>query len=214
MIILIYHWDYTVSASPGVLLLLTPLHLEQSSVLVLVPLTSLVPGEHCLGVQSVSRHDDLQQEMVSGQQVSDVTRQFTDTCFILLWTKLSHELVRNRSQELRLVVLGGDNMSFSGCSWESLAVCFLTTGLGLLLLDVVGVDSVQEVLPALAVLHVLDTNIDSLGQDLAAHSLVHHNTQRSLRHVEHAPSLAVVGLVRHSLLEGSTTWNSPIATFI
>ena len=36
----------------GLVLLAAPVHLEESGVLVLVPLASLVPGEHSLGVQS------------------------------------------------------------------------------------------------------------------------------------------------------------------
>ena len=61
--------------------------------------------------------------------------------------------------------------------------------------------SVKEILPALAVLDVLHPDVDALGQDLAAHALVDHHAHCALGHVEHAPGLAVVRLVRHALLE-------------
>ena len=66
--------------------------------------------------------------------------------------------------------------------------------------------SVQEVLPALAVLHVLDTHADPLGQDLATNALVDDDADGTLGDVEHTPSLAVVSLVGHTLLEGTATW--------
>ena len=120
--------------------------------------------------------------------------------------QLSHELVWDRSQELWFIVLGADNMSWSWSNRESLAgSSSLATGLGICLPDLVGVDSVKEILPALAVLHMLNPDIDSLGQDLATHSLVDNNSNCSLGHIEHTTSLAMVGLVRHSLLESSAT---------
>ena len=117
---------------------------------------------------------------------------------------LSHELVWNRSQELRLIIFSRHYMSCLGFFRESLAGCSpLARSLGLLLSDLVGVNSVKEILSALAVLDMLHSDIDSLGQDLATDSLVDHNTHGSLGHIEHAASLAVVGLVWHTLLEGT-----------
>ena len=122
---------------------------------------------------------------------------------------LSHELVRDRSQELGLVIFSGDYMGFAGLDRVSLAGSSLHAArLGLLLLDLVGVDSVEEVLSALGVLDVLQADVDALGEDLAAHALVDHHTHGALGHVEHAAGLAVVGLVGHALLESSTTWNT------
>ena len=95
-------------------------------------------------------------------------------------------------------------MSFLGLGREPLAgSSLLSRCLGLLLPDLVGVNSVEEILPALAVLGVLDPDVDPLGQDLAADSLVDNNTERSLGHVEHTPSLSVESLERHSLLESA-----------
>ncbi len=78
------------------------------------------------------------------------------------------------------------------------------SGLGLLLLDLVGVDPVEEILAALGVLHVLNAHGDPLGQDLALDPLVDDHAHRVLGHVEHAARLPVVGLVGHALLEGAT----------
>ena len=64
---------------------------------------------------------------------------------------------------------------------------------------------IQEVLPALAVLHVLHTHTDPLGQDLATNTLVDNNTDGALGNVEHTSGLAVVGLVGHTLLESTTS---------
>ena len=99
------------------------------------------------------------------------------------------------------------NTYYTAYRWQPLAwSTLLSGGLGLLLLHLVGVHSVQEVLPALAVLHVLDTHADPLGQDLATHTLVDDDADGALGNVEHTPSLAVVSLVGHTLLEGTATW--------
>ena len=120
---------------------------------------------------------------------------------------LSHELVRDRSQELGLIIFSGDYMGFAGLNGESLAGgSLVATGLGLCFLDLVGVDSVEEVLSALGVLDVLQADVDALGEDLAAHTLVDHHAHGALGHVEHASGLAVVGLVGHALLESSAAW--------
>ncbi len=89
-------------------------------------------------------------------------------------------------------------------SHVSLAVWRLLAGLlGRHLLGLVVLDPVEEVLPALGVLDVLDADGDALGQDPALDPLVDDDAQRVLGHVEDAPGLAVVGLVRHALLEGA-----------
>ena len=98
-------------------------------------------------------------------------------------------------------------MSSLGLGREPLAGSpLLSRCLGLLLPDLVGVNSVEEILPALAVLGVLNPDVDPLGQDLAADSLVDHNTEGSLGHVEHSPGLPVESLERHSLLESAASY--------
>ena len=104
------------------------------------------------------------------------------------------------------VIFSGHKMSALGLSWEPLAwSSLLPRCLGLLLPDLVGVNSVQEVFPALAVLGVLNPDVDPLGQDLAADSLVDDNTESSLGHVEHTASLPVESLEWHSLLESAAS---------
>ena len=117
---------------------------------------------------------------------------------------LSHELVRNGSQELGLVVLGANNVSLDGLLGEALALGSGLAGLLGLLLDLlVLLDAVQEVLAAGGVLDVLNPDGDPLGQDPALDSLVDDDTNGVLGDVEDAASLAVVGLVWHTLLEGT-----------
>merc|ERR550517_2242730 len=120
----------------------------------------------------------------------------------------SHELERNRSQELWFVIFSGHKMSALGLSWEPLAGSSLLPGcLGLLLPDLVGVNSVEEILPALAVLGVLHSDVDPLGQDLSADPLDDHDADGSLGDVEDTSSFAVESLVWHSLLESSAAFN-------
>ena len=125
-----------------------------------------------------------------------------------IWNSLGHELVRDWLQQLWFIILGRDDMSSSRTYWESLAwSSFLARCLGLSLPDLVGVDSVKEILPALGVLDVLNTDVDSLGEDLATDTFVHNDSDCSLGHVEDTSSLSVVGLVGHTLLEGTATLN-------
>merc|ERR1719222_1803955 len=118
-----------------------------------------------------------------------------------LQVKLRHEPEGDGAKDLRLVVLCGHQVTLLGRLWQPLAWgALLSSGLGLSLLHLVGMHSVQEVLPALAVIHVLHTHADPLGQDLATNTLVDNNTNGALRDVEDASSLAMVGLVGHTLL--------------
>lgn len=76
-------------------------------------------------------------------------------------------------------------------------------GLGVLQLQLVLLDTAQEVLAALAVLHVLDAHVDALGQDLSAHALVDNDADSVRGDVVDATGLAVVRLVGHALLDGT-----------
>ena len=116
--------------------------------------------------------------------------------------------IGGQDQEIRRNIRGsGEYQEINGalCTIPLARSTLLAGGLGLGLLDLVGVDPVEEVLPALRVLQVLDTDVDPLGQDLAAHPLVHHHTHGALGHVKDTTGLAVEGLVGHSLLEGSAS---------
>ncbi len=95
-------------------------------------------------------------------------------------------------------------MGFQRVLGVTLAVGSLLAGLLCLPLHhLVGLDTVKEILAALAVFDVLDADRDALGEDATLHSLVHDDTDGVLCHVEHTASLSVVGLVWHSLLEGA-----------
>ena len=52
---------------------------------------------------------------------------------------------------------------------------------------------------------MLDPDRDLLGQDSSLNAFVDDDADGVLGHVEHATRLAVVGLVRHALLEGAVT---------
>lgn len=66
-------------------------------------------------------------------------------------------------------------------------------------------DTLKEVISALGMAQVLDAHVDPLGDDASAHSLVHDHTQSVRRHVEYTASLAVIDLVRHTLLHGAVS---------
>ena len=122
-------------------------------------------------------------------------------------TELSHELEWNGSQNLGLIVLGGDQVSVLGGEGESLASASNGAGgLSLGLLDLVGVDSVQEILPALAMLDVLNADADPLGENVSTDTLVHDNSDGTLGDVEDTTSLSVVSLMGHTLLEGTAAY--------
>ena len=67
------------------------------------------------------------------------------------------------------------------------------------------VDLREDSLPALGVVQMFDPDGDPLGEDAALDALVDDDADGVLGHVEHAPGLAVVRLVRHALLEGAVT---------
>merc|ERR1719490_452569 len=54
-------------------------------------------------------------------------------------------------------------------------------------------------------LHMLHTHADPLGQDLATNALVDNNADSTLGNVEDTSGLAMVSLVRHTLLESTTS---------
>jgi len=79
---------------------------------------------------------------------------------------------------------------------ESLAGSALVTGgLSLGLLNLVSVHSVQEILPALTVLNVLNTDTDPLGENVSTHALVDNNSDSTLGNVEDTTGLTVVSLM-------------------
>ena len=121
----------------------------------------------------------------------------------MLTDVLTDELVSDWRDQLWDIVLGRDGVGFAGLTGLTLKGNPLAGLIGCLLLLVVGLDTVEELLTALRVLDVLNTNVDPLGKDLSAHALVDNNTDGLLSNVENTTGLAVIGLVGHTLLEST-----------
>jgi len=76
-------------------------------------------------------------------------------------------------------------------------------GAGSSLDSLVGLDALQEVLVALALLDVLDADVDALGDDAVADALVDDDADGARRNVPDATGAAMVELVRHALVDGA-----------
>ncbi len=100
-----------------------------------------------------------------------------------------------------------DDVSLSGLSGDSLGEDLDTLGLGLALLGVVLTDSALEGLAALASADVLNSDVDSLGDDSASVLLVDDDSDGVLGHIENAAGLTVVELVRHALVDATVSNN-------
>jgi len=97
-------------------------------------------------------------------------------------------------------------MSFGGFSRLSLQLnANVRLLLRLLPEPLVLLDALKEVIPALGMAQVLDAHVDSLGDDASSHPLVHDHSQGMRRHVKHTAGLAVIDLVRHTLLYGAVS---------
>ncbi len=75
-------------------------------------------------------------------------------------------------------------------------------GTGLSELNLVLLGAAEEVLSALALLDVLDSDVDLLPHDLVAHALVDLDSDSAGGDVPDATSLSVVVLVGHTLVDG------------
>ena len=102
------------------------------------------------------------------------------------------QLTRKGGEGLGGVVLDRDGSGLSGLNRLPLQVDVLSLLLGLTLLGGVGLDSVQELLSALGVLDVLDTDVYSLLHVSAVDDLVADNSDTTLGHVVDDTGLAVV----------------------
>lgn len=72
-------------------------------------------------------------------------------------------------------------------------------------LHIVGLDAGQEFVTALRGLDVLDTDVDALGKDLSAVTLVYDDSECVLGDVVDATSLSVIGLEGHTFVDSSVT---------
>jgi hypothetical protein len=91
----------------------------------------------------------------------------------------------------------------SGLDGQALGEDLDALFLGLALLGVVLLDAALERLAALAPTHMLNSDVDSLGDDVSSVLLVDDDTDGVLVHVEHAAGLAVVELVGHALVDAA-----------
>ncbi|GMT19576.1 hypothetical protein PFISCL1PPCAC_10873, partial [Pristionchus fissidentatus] len=127
------------------------------------------------------------------------------TCTITV-THLGDDLESERCEQLRLVVLGLDEVSKGGglrLTLEKRLGNALSGLLGGVLDTVVGLHSVEEVNTASRGLDVLKTDVDALGDNAGSTTLVDDDSDSVLGHVEHTSGTAVVNLVGHTLLEGT-----------
>lgn len=113
---------------------------------------------------------------------------------------LDESLVRPGGKGLGDVVVDGNNPGLSGLSRESLEQNLLALFLGLLLLGGVGLDTVKELLSALGVTDVLNSDVDTLLHVSTVDDLVDDHTNSSGGNVVNDTGLAVVELVGHTLL--------------
>jgi hypothetical protein len=95
----------------------------------------------------------------------------------------------------------------AGLSGDSLGVNLHALNLGLSLLGVILAHSSLEGLTALASADMLNSDVNSLGDDSASVLLVDDDTDCVLGHIENAASLTVVELVRHALVNGAVSDN-------
>ena len=96
-----------------------------------------------------------------------------------------------------------------GLQWflgHSFAVWGLFASLfGLPLQQFVGLDTVKEIQTAGAVFDVFNTDGDTLGQNTTPHPLVDNHANGMFGHVENTTSLAMVGFMGHTFLEGTVS---------
>jgi len=116
---------------------------------------------------------------------------------------LDQSLVGNGSNGLGEVVLGRNVTSFTGLDRQSLQDDLDTSLGGFLALASVLLDTVKELLTALGVLDVLNTDVDALLQVTVANALVDNDTNSRLGDVVHNTGTTVVELVGKTLLDSS-----------
>lgn len=121
-------------------------------------------------------------------------------------SRLDVSLVRHGCDGLRLSSKTQD-VPRAWLSWLALKLHMLTLFTSLDLLGSSLLDALDEVEPALRMTHVLDANAKALLDVTVAHYFVYNHTQSRLGDVEHNTSLAVIVLVRQTLLHGTVSNN-------
>lgn len=107
-----------------------------------------------------------------------------------------------------------DNLSGLGEGRHSLGDELDTTLLGLLLQDIVALNSLDESLVASALSNVLNSNVNSLAELLTTVDLGNFNTDSRLGDVEHNTGSAVVELIRHTLVNRRISNNINVVSLL
>lgn len=107
-----------------------------------------------------------------------------------------------------------DDVLSTGLEGDSLGEDLHTLQLGLSLLGVVLADSSLEGLAALRSADMLNSDVNSLGDDSASVLLVDDDTDGVLGHIENLTGLTVVELVRHALVNGTVSDNVDEVTLL
>ncbi len=116
---------------------------------------------------------------------------------------LDEGFIRNRGDGLRLVASSGNETGRLWTEGLSLQLNKLALSLGILQSSSVFLDTTEEICSALGVLNVFNTDIDTLFHITVSDLLVEDDTDGGLGDVVDDTSLALVVLVRHTLLDGT-----------
>lgn len=87
----------------------------------------------------------------------------------------------------------------------SLQLDDLASSLSFLEQPLIFLHPLEEVLPALGVLDMLNTDVDALRQDPSTDALVHDDAKGVSRDVVYPPSLTMVHFVWHTFLHSTIT---------
>jgi hypothetical protein len=98
---------------------------------------------------------------------------------------------------------GLDDVSVTGLLRDTLGKDLLTLLLGLTLKLVILVDTLDESLAGLGLANVLNTDMETLGDDAGVNTLVDNNTNGTSVDIEDATGLTVVVLVEHAAVNGT-----------
>jgi len=107
-----------------------------------------------------------------------------------------------------------DDGRFAGLGVNALDVDGLTGSLGLFLGGLVGANASLEGLTGGGHAGVLDTDVNTLGDDAVSNALVHDDTEGVLGHVEDSAGLTVVELVGHTSLDRTVSDDIDVITLL
>ena len=105
--------------------------------------------------------------------------------------------------ELNLCLGQFDNVTSSRSNRLALGADFLVLLLGFTLCFIAGLNAHEEVFMASRFPQMLESHMESLGQNLVPHSLVQDHTNASLPYVEHLPCLPTIVLMWHTRMLGA-----------